>query len=131
MKLEIKGKEYQLEWGMRAIEIYCDQMDCDIDDIDDHLASTRLIDKMRAINKLTLAAIQNGCENSNPKIDFDVTYNDLLSFLDKNPQGTTTDDIISDWKQSYFFGKTVAEHFFGQVEETDSKKPKKKIASVK
>lgn len=130
MKLKIKGKEYQLEWGMRAIEIYCDKMDCDIDDIDIHLASTKLIDQMRAINNLTLAAIQNGCENSSPKVEFDVSYNDYLSFLDNNPEDTST-KIIEDWKQSYFFGKKVAEHFFGQVEETDSKKPKKKIASVK
>lgn len=129
MKLKIKGKEYQLEWGMRAIEIYCDNMDCDIDDIDTHLGSNKLIDQMRAINNLTLAAIQNGCENSLPKIDFDVTYNDFLSFLDNNPQDTST-KIIEDWKKSYFFGKTVAEHFFGEVEVTETKN-KKKTASEK
>jgi hypothetical protein len=132
MNLKINDKTYELEWGMGAIEIYCDLMDCDISDIDLHLASPKLIHQIKAINTLTLAAIQNGCESAKPKIDFDIDYKDLQKWLDKQPQEVGT-AIIEDWKKSYYFGKTVAEYFFGEVEE-DVTKPvvnKKKRPSAK
>lgn len=131
MKLKINNKDYQLEWGMGAIEIYCDMMDCDISDIDLHLSSPKLIHQIKAINTLTLAAIQNWCEDT--KTDFDVSYKDLLRFLDAQPQSVGT-DIINDWKRSYYFGKTVAEHFFGELEQEEEEKAKitkKKQASAK
>lgn len=125
MKLVINNVDYQLEWGMGCIEIYCDQRDCDIGDIDVHLASEKLIEQMKAINHLTLAAIQNGCENQRPKQSFDLTYRDLQRWLDTQPQETAT-SIIDDWKRSYYFGKTVAEHFFGEVASDDVKSKKKR-----
>lgn len=132
MKLTINGKKYELEWGLGAIEIYCDIMDCDISDIDIHLASPKLIQQIKAINTLTLAAIQNGCESTTPKIDFDLTAVDFRRWLETQPQSVGT-EIIEDWKKSYYFGKTVAEHFFGEIHE-EAKNPvvnKKKRPSAK
>lgn len=129
MKLTIKNKEYQLEWGMGAIEIYCDMRDCDIDDIDTHLGSAKLIHQMKAINMLTLAALKNGCENQKPRQEFDLDYSEFLLWMDKQPQ-EVRDSIIEDWKKSYYFGKTVAEYIFGEIPESDLK-VKKKIASAK
>lgn len=129
MKLTINDKDYQLEWGMGAIEKYCDIRDCDIDDIDTHLGSAKLIDQMRAINHLTLAAIHNGCESQRPKQSCGLTYEDLLKWLDLQDV-SIRNSIVDDWKKSYYFGKTVAEHFFNEVEVTETK-GKKKIASAK
>lgn len=130
MNLKINGKTYPLEWGMGAIEMYCDRQDCDIDDIDIHLMSPRQIDSIRALNNLTLAAIENGCDCAVPKIEFDLTKEVFRSWLDKQPQ-SIANEIIDDWKKSFLFGKTVAEHFFGEVQDEPEKVNKKKRPSAK
>jgi hypothetical protein len=131
MNLEINGKKYPLEWGMGAIEAYCDMLDCDITDIDIHLMSDKLITKIKAMNNLTLCAIKNGCENSEPKVDFDINYHSLQVWMERQPQ-YVADAIITDWKKSYYFGKTIAEYFFGEIPEEELKvSSKKKQASVK
>jgi len=130
MNLKINGKTYPLEWGMGAIEIYCDRNDCDIDDIDAHLLSPRKIDSMKALYNLTLAAIENGCESAIPKVEFDLTIHIFRSWLDRQPQ-SVADEIVSDWKKSFLFGKTVAEHFFGELPESTETASKKKRPSAK
>lgn len=125
MKLEINGKSYPLEWGMGAIENYCDMLDCDITDIDIHLTSPKIITKIKAMNNLTLCAIKNACENSNPKIDFDINYHGLQVWMERQPQ-SVADEIITDWKKSYYFGKTIAEYFFGEIPDEELKTNSKK-----
>lgn len=128
MKLTINGKEYGLHWGLGAIEIYCDTMNCDIDGLDKAIISERVIDKLKAINNLTLAAIQNWCELK--EIDFDLTYRGFQSWLSEQSQ-SIADNIIADWKQSNIAGKTVAEYYFGELPPETTPKKKKQLPSVK
>lgn len=129
MNLKINGKTYPLEWGTLAYEIYCDKLDCDLADMNNHLATEKIIDRTRAITNLTLAAIENGCDSNS--VEFDLTYRDLVKWMDMQPQ-EIAHAIVEDWKKSYYFGKTVAEYFFGETEvAVDSNTNKKKRPSAK
>lgn len=127
MQITIKDKKYDLSWGMGAIELYCDSMDCDIDGliyIDDN---TNLKRKQKAITVLILAAIQNGCELGD--IPFDVSYRQMQQALSDMDQ-LIFNAIIEDFIKSRYFGKTVSEYFFGIVPAT-GEPVKKKSRSVK
>lgn len=120
MKLKINQKEYGLQWGMGAIEIFCDTMDCDIDGLEKAITSEKSIDKLKAINNLSLAAIQNWCELNN--VDFDLSYRQFQNWLSDQPQ-ETGNSIIENWKASKIAGKTIAEYYFGELPpDTDIKK---------
>lgn len=119
MKLTINGKEYGLQWGMGAIEIYCDTMNCDIDGLDKALIAERTIDKQKALNTLVLAAIQNWCELND--IDFNLNYRTFQNWLSEQPQNTA-DSIINDWKASTIYGKTIGEYYFGEIPPDQIKK---------
>lgn len=127
MNLKINGKDYPLQFGIGAIEIYCDKMDCDIEDIDAQIFSKRTIDKLRAINTLALCALQNGCESANPVIKFDLTYRDFQNWLDTQDQDVAN-QIIAHWKKSKTLGIKVSEYYFGELmpDELESETPKKK-----
>ncbi len=126
MKLTINGIEYGLQWGMGAIEIYCDKMNCDIGGLDAAIMSDRVIDKLKAINTLTLAAIQNWCELND--VDFNLNYREFQNWISDQPQDTGN-KIIEDWKATKFMGRTIAEHYFGEIPpETDLKKKKRPSA---
>lgn len=130
MKIEINGKEYGLQWGLGAVEIYCDNMGCDVDGLDKAIASEKQIERQKAITTLILAAIQNECElNGQP---FDINYRQLQKWLTDAPQDTFN-NIIEDWKKSMYYGKTIGEWYFGEVS-TETSQPaqkKRKSASVK
>lgn len=120
MKLTINGKEYGLQWGLGAIEIFCDTHNCDVEGIEAAITSTRAIDKLKAINNLTLSAIQNWCELNN--IDFNLNYRQFQNWLSDQPQ-ETGNNIIADWKRSRINGKTIGEFYFGELpSETTTKK---------
>lgn len=122
MKLTINGKEYGLQWGMGAIEIFCDTMDCDVDGLEKAISSERAIDKLKAINTLSLAAIQNWCELND--VDFDLNYRQFQNWLSDQPQDIGN-NIIADWKASRIAGKTIGEYYFGELP-PDSELKKKK-----
>lgn len=133
MNLIINDKTYPLRWGFAAMEIYCDKLDCDLPDIEKGLASPKLIERTRAIYNLTVAAIECGCKQHGMICDID--YDTFSQWLDSQTQ-EVAESIVEDWKKSYFFGKTVAEYFFGEIEPevTDENTPKivkKKRPSVK
>jgi hypothetical protein len=129
MKISINDKEYGLSWGLGAIEIYCDKHDCDLEDIDLHIGSIKAIDRLKALNNLTLAAMQNYAEING--LEFAMGYRDFQEWLNDQPQ-TIGDAIINDWKASKLMGKTIAEYYFGEVPEaSEPVKPKKKSASAK
>lgn len=129
MTIKINGKEYGLQWGLGAIELYCDQMNCDVDDLELAIGSPKSIDRTKAICLLTTCAIQNWCELNG--VTFDITYRKFQDWLTEQPQ-ETANNIIEDWKKSMYFGKTIGEHLFGEVA-TNGEQPKKKLkqASVK
>jgi hypothetical protein len=129
MKITINGKEYGLQWGLGAIELYCDHVGCDVDDLELAIGSSKSIDRTKAICTLTTCAIQNWCELND--ITFDVTYRKFQAWLNEQPQ-ETANDIITDWKKSMYFGKTIGEHLFGEIAGVaPAGKGKKKQPSVK
>lgn len=123
MNLKINNIEYPLQFGIGAVEIYCDKMDCDVEDIDIHIASVKMIDQLKAINNLTLAALQNGCEIAG--IAFDITYRQFQQWLDEQPQETAK-LIIDEWKKSSTLGVKVSEYYFNEVLDEEEKTPAKK-----
>lgn len=130
MILKINDKQYPLQFGLGAVELYCDIMDCDIDDIDAHIGSQRQIQQLKAINTLTLCALKNGCKTAKPvrlefpfDKDFDVAYSEFQNWLDQQPQ-TTARDIINEWKESKTLGVKVSDYYFEEVLDEDLKKTK-------
>jgi len=119
MKLKIEGTEYGLQWGMGAIEIYCDRMGCDVDGLDKAIFSDKEIEKQKAITTLILAAIQNYCELH--EIEFNLSYRKLQQYLSDAPQNTFN-EIINDWKKTMYLGKTIGEWYFGEAPVDDPKK---------
>ena len=119
MNITINGNEYQLQWGMGAIELYCEKMDCDIDGLSliDNAPSQK--ESAKAIVTLVLSAIQNGCELAgNP---FAVTYRQLQAAFDEMPQDEFK-LILDDFTKSKYLGKTILEHLSASVVESDKKK---------
>src|SRR5258708_7800241 len=112
MKLTINGKEYGLQWGLGAIELYLDKMDCDLTGLE--LITTLNKYQPKAILTLVLSALQNYADIHNTPMD--VTYSQLQVWTDDVPQ-KDFDAIIDDWKASKYFGKTIAEHLFGGADE--------------
>lgn len=132
MKLTINDKEYPLQFGIGAIEIYCDKMDCDIEDVDIHIASPKMIQQLKAINTLALCALQNGCEIEG--IDFKLTYREFQKWLDTQDQSMAK-TIIDEWKKSSTLGVKVSEFYENELldDDTNTKKvsSKKKSPSAK
>lgn len=124
MKLEINGKEYPLQWGMGALEMFCDALDCEIMGIDKALAPGR--EQVKYLTTLIMAAIKNGAEAESYYDEVGVSYRQLQKYLDEAPDNTLR-DIIEDFKRSKYFGKTMASYLFGEEEETNA--PKKKSPS--
>ena len=127
MQITIKDKKYDLNWGLGAIEIYCDAMDCDIEGLSYIGDNTNLIRKQKAITFLILAAIQNGCEINN--IVFDVSYRQMQQWISEANQ-KIFDAVLDDFMKSRYFGKTVSEHIFGIMPATEEV-VKKKSRSAK
>lgn len=121
MQITINNKVYDLEWGLGAIELYCDAMDCDIDGLSYIGDNTDLKRKQKAITILILSAIQNACELAGKP--FDVSYRLMQKWISDADQ-EIFDATLADFMKSRYFGKTVSEHIFGiePVEEPVKKK---------
>lgn len=131
MKITINEKEYELQWGMGALEIYCDNMLCDIEGLNLVLEKNR--EQNRAVITLILAAIQNGLELQNPPQELDVNARQVQKFLDDAPE-TTFPAIMSDFMKSKYFGTTIEEYILMTLqndEGTEEGAPKKKSDSPK
>lgn len=124
MKLEINGKEYPLQWGMGALEMFCDALDCEIDDIDKALNPGK--DQNKYLTTLILSALKNGADAESYYEEVGVSYRQLQRFLDEAPSSTLP-EIMEDFKRSKYFGKTIASYLFGEEEEEEG--PKKKSPS--
>jgi len=128
MQITILNKEYPLQWGMGAIENYCDMMECDIDGIAMIADRTDIIKNQRAIAVLILSAVKNGCDVYDEV--FDVSLPKLRVAIDEMPQ-EKLQGILNDFENSKFFGKTMLEHLTGTVPATPAKKKTKTSASAK
>lgn len=120
MTISIKGKEYPYHFGMGAIELYCNAMDCDIEGLSMIDSATSRIGNVRAITTLILSAVQNGCEIN--RVPFDVSYREMQVVLDEMDQ-PDFNDIMENFAKSKYLGKTMSEHLMGSLEpEYDKKK---------
>lgn len=128
MNLTINEKEYPLQWGMGAIEMFCDTLDCEITDIDKALFPGK--EQIKYLTTLIHCALKNGAEKESVYDDFEISYRQLQKFLDEAPQETMT-DIINDFKKSKYFGKTIANYLFGEMDESEEEAGKKKLPSEK
>lgn len=126
MKITINDKEYGLQWGMGAIEIYCDKMNCDMDGLDKITSPGR--DQIKAIVTLILSGLTNYSEINETALD--VSYKQLQVWLDEAPQDQYR-AILEDWKASKYFGRTISEYLFGTAPETTDVAVKKKSRSAR
>jgi len=126
MKLKIEGTEYGLQWGMGAIEIYCDKMDCDLEGLDKIITINR--HQAKAITSLILSAIENWCEIND--ITCNISYRKLQAFLSELDQSEYT-AIMEDFSKSKYLGKTIRYYFSGEDEPVNTTTQKKSSPSAK
>lgn len=118
MEITVQGKSYPLQWGMGAIEIYCDMMDCDIDGLS-MVESGSPLEMQKAISTLVFAAAKNGCEVKD--VTFDLTMPKLKARLDEMEQ-EKFGEIMQDFTNSKYLGKTMLEHLTSNLSQEDLKK---------
>lgn len=113
MTITINNVEYPLQWGMGALEIYCDTMDCDLDGlslIEDKLHPLLM---QKAIVALVYGGVRNSCEIND--LECKVTIPKLRHALNELPQEQFK-AIMDDFINSKYLGKTLREHLFGNVD---------------
>ncbi len=118
MEITVQGKNYPLQWGMGAIEIYCDMLECGIEGLSMVDSGTPL-EMQKAISTLIFAAAKNGCDVYD--IPFDLTMPKLKARLDEMEQEKFA-EIMADFTNSKYLGKTRLEHLTDNLSETDLKK---------
>src|SRR5690606_25777685 len=127
MVLTINGKDFPLHWGLGALEMFCDAMECDLNEgldiaLNVSVAKVKGQDQHKYIVNLILAAIKNGADAEHFSDDVGVSYRQLQKFLDDAPANTLS-DILDDFAKSRIFGRTIAEYLFGsEPEEQESEK---------
>lgn len=126
MNIIVNSKEYPLQWGMGALEIYCDLMDCDLDGLAMIEDKSKPLLMQKAIQALIFAAVKNGCEVNEQECDLSLPK--LRVALDDMEQ-SSFQGIMDDFINSKYLGKTLREHLFGDV--VVQKKSKKPSPSVK
>lgn len=124
MKITIKGNEYGLQWGMGAIELYCDAMDCEIEGLDKVYMPNR--EQGKALTNLILAGLKNHAELNNE--DMPVTYRELQAWIDDTEQDTFK-AVMDDWNKSKYLGKTISSYLIGEPEEGSAKKKSRSVKS--
>lgn len=122
MQITIKDNDYPLQWGMGAIEIFCDMMGCDLDGLNMVENKENPLQMQKAITTLIYAGIRNGCEVNDKQCLVDMPK--LRVYLDELPQ-EGLNAIMDNFINSKYLGKTLREHLFGplQTEEVIKKKP--------
>jgi len=122
MTITVNEKEYPLQWGMGALEIYCDLMECDLDGlgmIDDQAHPLQM---QKALVALIYSAIKNGCDVNDT--DCDVTMAKLRVAIDEMPQEQFT-AYMDDFANSRYLGKSVRDHLYGSLTPATTQKKTK------
>lgn len=124
MKFNIGNKERGVQFGMGAIQIYCDEMDCDVEGLN-HILDPNGKRLFEAIGKIVFAGLSNYCNLNDEAIDFNVAK--VQSWIDELPQ-EDYNAIMGVFKNSKIFGKSIQDHFdavSGVGEETADTSKKK------
>lgn len=119
MTITINDKEYLLQWGMGALEIYCDTMECDLDGLSMIEDTTKPLQAQKALVALISAALKNGCDYRGEA--YTLPPAQLKVYLDEAPQEKFT-EIMDDFANSRYLGKTVREHLYAGLNVDNSKK---------
>lgn len=128
MKVTISEKEYGLQWGLGAIEIYTEAMEIatgtslGMEEALD-LAIMKNKDQFKALINLALAGFQNYAEIND--LSFDLNYRKLQAWVSDADQAEW-DAVIDDFKKSRFLGRTVEEALGMLPVAEGAGKPKKK-----
>lgn len=125
MQITINDKKYTLQWGMGAIEIFCDIMGCDMEALA-LIGTGTLIEQTKTLTTLIFSAVRNGLEIEGK--DIDVNYRQLQLALDKMPQ-SEFQDIMKDFENSQYMGISLRQFLYGDLPEESNDKKKKAKAS--
>lgn len=127
---KIGGKQRGLDFGLLAIEYYCDALGRDIEALDDiFLGDKPEIERLRSVSTLVWAAMVAHSELSRKEIDFTLAQvKQWVGDLDIE----VFNAILEDFKKSKYMGKTIESYYFAPIEgEQEEKKPVKKQGSRK
>ena len=105
MKFNIGGKERGVQFGMGAIQIYCDEMDCDVEGLNHIMGGKK---QFKAISAIIYAGLSNYCGLNDEMVDFDALK--VSSWIDELPQ-EDYNSIMEHFKLSKVFGKSIQDHF--------------------
>lgn len=131
MNLKINDKDYPLHWGMGCIEMFCDTLSCEITDLD--IAFNPGKEQIKYLTTLIHCAVKNGADVESVWDDFEVSYRQVQKAMD-DLAPETYKAIIDDFLASKYFGKTVGEHLFAEIEKIPAEETegvKKKSRSAK
>lgn len=121
MNLKINDKEYGLSWGMGCFEIYCEKMDCSLNDGFD-LAFNPHREQNKYFCNLVYAALQNKAELDG--VELEVNYRQLQNAIDEAEDGLIR-EIEGDFLKSKYQGKAIADYLDLYFDESEGKFKKK------
>lgn len=117
LKIKFGGKVRGFQFGLGAVEIYCDMMGCDMIGLD--MIATVCPEQPKAITSIVYAGLLNYAELNDQEIDF--SYRKVQHWLDE-AEDSTFAKIMEAFSSSKMFGKTLSEHFGGGEAEEGEKK---------
>lgn len=117
LKIKFGGKVRGFQFGLGAVEIYCDMMGCDMIGLD--MIATVCPEQPKAITSIVYAGLLNYAELNDQEIDF--SYRKVQHWLDE-AEDSTFAKIMEAFSASKMFGKTLSEHFGGGEAEEGEKK---------
>lgn len=111
MRITVNNNDYLLQWGMGAILQYCDDMGCDLDGLS--LVEQPGKEGQKALFCLIMAAIKFGCKYENKVCEINEAQ--LMVAINDMDQ-ESFQDILNDFIDSKYNGKTIREHLYGNVQ---------------
>lgn len=130
MKLSINKKDYGLQWGMGAIRLFCDKMDCEFEQGLEMIlggGTYTVLQRTKAVSTMVLCAIENYCRLNDET--FDVTFFQIEDYRDNTSQEKFK-LIMDDFTSSMILGNTISS-YLGIVPEENKEVSKKKSRSLK
>lgn len=122
MKLKINEKEYNLVWGLPAINQFCENLNMH-DDMEGAFnvafpvegSDVKVLASIKARVELVYSALEVGAELDGVKLD--LSRLQLQHWIDEAEQGEVS-AIFDDFFKSRYMGKAIEEYLFQSVEES-------------
>lgn len=113
-KVKIGGKVRGIQFGMGAIELYCDILNCDLEQLDWIFSGDKHM--LKAIPALVYAGLTNYEELKPDGAEETFTLRQVQAWLDECTQDEYA-RIIDIWKKSKYMGITIEQYYFGSIED--------------